>query len=75
MLKVLMPSLNTLVNSEYQAIKTEETERVISSPLLGVSLGEEVLVPAFPLSPSIAKMLSGNIVNIIITAKNADMTL
>lgn len=37
MLKVLMPSLNKLVNSEYQAIKTEETERVISSLLSGLT--------------------------------------
>ena len=49
--------------------------RVISSPPLVVPLGEKLFVPAFALSLPIANMLSGNTVNIIITAKNADMTL
>ncbi|MBQ8751411.1 MAG: zeta toxin family protein [Alphaproteobacteria bacterium] len=36
MLKVLMPSLKELVNSDYSSIKTDETETIINNAMLGL---------------------------------------
>lgn len=36
MLKTLMPSLNELINADYKAIKTEESEQLIAKLLFGV---------------------------------------
>ena len=36
MLKVLMPSLNQLINADYKAVKTPETEALIKQSLQGL---------------------------------------
>ena len=37
MLKVLMPSLNQLINADYKAVKTPETEALIKQSLQGIA--------------------------------------
>ncbi len=41
MLKILMPSLKELINSDYNAIKNEETEQLIAKSLYGIKASDK----------------------------------